>query len=86
MDAALAVLEGKGDVAFGLASAAAIHRLTFVPIVEERFDLLVDRHSWFEPAFQAFWQFCGTAEFQARAREFSGYDVANLGAVHFNGP
>lgn len=86
MDAALAVLEGKADVAFGLASAAAIHRLRFVAVIEERFDLLVDRRSWFEPAFQMFWRFCGSDEFQSRAREFAGYDVAQLGAVHFNGP
>lgn len=85
LDAALALLEGKADVAFGLASVAATHRLRFVPILEERFDLLVDRRAWFEPAMQRFWQFCADRAFRARAGELSGYDVSAQGTVHFNG-
>ncbi len=85
VDAATTVLEGKADVAFGLASVAAIHRLRFVPIVEERFDLLVDRRAWFEEAFQRFWQFCGTDALRARADELEGCDIAQLGTIHFNG-
>lgn len=84
-DAALAVLECKADVAFGLASVAATHRLRFVPIMDERFDLLVDRRAWFEPPLQQFWGFCASKAFQARAAELEGYDVAGLGTVHFNG-
>ncbi len=85
VDAALALLEGKADVAFGLASVAATHRLRFVPILEERFDLLVDRRAWFEPAWQRFWQFCDSDVFRARASELSGYDISGQGVVHFNG-
>ena len=84
-DAALALMEGKGDVAFGLASVAATHRLRFVPILEERFDLLVDRKAWFEPALQTFWRFCAGEAFQVRAAELDGYDVSGQGTVHFNG-
>ncbi len=85
LDAALALLEGKADAAFGLSSVAATHRLRFVPILEERFDLLVDRRAWFEPALQSFWQFCASTAFRARASELSGYDISNQGTVHFNG-
>ncbi len=85
VDAALAVLEGKADVAFGLASVAATHRLRFVPIMRERFDLLLDRKAWFEPPLQTFWRFCADKAFQARAAELEGYDVSGLGTVQFNG-
>ncbi len=85
VDAATTVLEGKADVAFGLASVAAIHRLRFVPIVEERFDLLVDRRAWFEAPFQTFWQFCGSNAMRTRADELEGCDISQLGTVHFNG-
>jgi molybdate-binding protein len=84
-DTALAVLEGKADAAFGLASIAAQYRLPFVPLIEERFDLLIYRRAWFEPPMQTFLQFCRSQIFQTRAREMTGYDIANLGAVHFNG-
>ncbi|MEM1200595.1 MAG: helix-turn-helix transcriptional regulator [Pseudomonadota bacterium] len=85
LDAALALLEGKADAAFGLASVASTHRLRFVPILEERFDLLIDRRAWFEAPLQSFWQFCASTAFQARAGELSGYDISDQGTVHFNG-
>jgi len=84
-DAALAVLEGKADAAFGLQALAVQYRLSFVSVIRERFDLLVDRRAWFEPAMQAFWAFCRSDAFQAKAAELHGYDVSGLGRVHFNG-
>lgn len=84
-DAALAVLEDKADVSFGLQSLAEQYQLAFVPIVEERYDLLVDRRSWFEPPMQALLRFCSGPAFKQRAAELAGYDVGELGRVHFNG-
>jgi excisionase family DNA binding protein len=85
-DAALAVLEGKADAAFGLKYLAAQYRLGFVPVVDERFDLLVDRRAWFEPPMQALLDFCRSAPFATRLGELEGYDASGLGRVHFNGP
>lgn len=84
-DAALQVLEGRSDVSFGLQALAVQYGLGFVPVIEERFDLLIDRHCWFEPALQRFLNFCQTNAFQQRAREFVGYDTSAFGTVHFNG-
>ena len=84
-DAALAVLEGKADAAFGLASVAAQYRLPFTPLIEERFDLLADRRAWFEPPMQLFLKFCRSEAFTERARELSGYDISEFGEVRFNG-
>jgi len=85
-DAALSVLDGKADAAFGLQTFAEQYRLPFVPVIEERYDLLVDRRSWFEPAMQTFLRFCRTDAFRARAAELAGYSVRDFGRVHFNGP
>ena len=84
-DAALAVLEGKADAAFGLMGLARRHRLAFVPVLRERFDLLVERRTWFEPPLQRFLAFCRSETFQTKAAELHGYDVAGLGTIHFNG-
>jgi putative molybdopterin biosynthesis protein len=86
VDAALAVLEGKAEATFGLAALAAQYRLRFLPVVEERFDLLVDRRAWFEPPLQRFLAFCRSEAFASRAQELEGYDVSCFGTVHFNGP
>jgi len=86
VDSALAVLDGKADAAFGLAALAAQYRLPFLPLLWERFDLVVDRHAWFEPPMQIFLDSCRSEAFYARARELAGYDISQLGKVHFNGP
>jgi putative molybdopterin biosynthesis protein len=84
-DAALAVLEGKADAALGLRAMAHQLRLGFVPLIRERFDLLVDRAAWFDPPLQQLVTFCRSGAFLAKAGELAGYDVSGFGKVHFNG-
>ena len=85
-DVALAVADGKAEVGLGLAAMARQFRLDFVPLVRERYDLLVRRRAWFEPPLQRLWTFCRTAAFVAKARDLCGYEVGGLGRVHYNGP
>ena len=85
-DVALAVADGKAEAGLGLAAMAAQFRLDFVPLVRERFDLVIWRRAWFEPPLQRLFAFCRRAAFTARAAELGGYDVAGLGTVHYNGP
>ena len=85
VDAVLAIQEGKADTTFGLASIAAQYNLSFAPIIEERFDLLVDRRAWFEPAWQSLLKFCHSSSFKQRAEELTGYRIDELFAVRFNG-
>ncbi len=84
-EAALAVLEGRADVAFGLECLAAKMQLHFIPVINERFDLLVDRRAWFETPFQAFLAFCRSETFIRRAADMRGYDISGHGTIHFNG-
>ena len=84
-DAAVAVLEGKADVAFGLQALAAQYRLDFVPVVHERYDLLIDRRAYFDTGMQVLLAFCHGRAFARKAKELAGYDVGSLGRVHFNG-
>ncbi|WP_274427130.1 helix-turn-helix transcriptional regulator [Chelativorans sp. YIM 93263] len=84
-EAALQVQEGKAQVAFGLAAMAARYRLGFVPLLEERFDILIWRRDYFEAPFQAFMRFLAGKPFADRAGELMGYDISGLGSVHFNG-
>ena len=85
-DAALAVAEGKADAAFGLLALARQFRLGFVPLVRERFNLLVDRRAWFDPPLRKLIKFCRSDSFRQKANELQGYDVSGFGRVHFNGP
>ena len=83
-DAALAVSDGAADAAFGLAAMADQYRLHFVPLITERFDLLIDRRAWFDPPMQTLVEFCRGTQFADKARAMRGYDVTGFGRVHFN--
>ena len=83
-DVALQVVEGKADFAFGLASVAAQYRLPFVPLIDEDFDLLVDRRSYFDHGFQGLMAFTRSNAFADRARELQGFDVSECGTVRLN--
>ena len=84
-DAVLAVLEGETDAAFGLFCVAGQYRLDFVPVLKERFDLLVWRSEWFEPPFQSLLALTRSPTFQNKAATMKGYDISGLGTVHYNG-
>jgi excisionase family DNA binding protein len=85
-DAAMMVLEGRADIAFGLEAAAGQMKLGFVPVLSERFDLAVDRKAWFDPPFQALLKFLYSTAFSERASALGGYDISGLGTVHYNAP
>lgn len=85
VDAVVEVVEGRADATFGLATLASQYRLGFVPLIDERYDILVDRHAWFEPTWQALLAFCASAEFEQYAQEMDGYDVSGRLQVRFNG-
>jgi len=84
-DAAQVVADRMGEVTLGLRATAAPLKLKFMPLLRERFDLLVDRKAWFEPPMQAFLAFCRTEPFRSKAHAMGGYDVTGLGRVHFVG-
>jgi putative molybdopterin biosynthesis protein len=83
-DAALMVQDGNADMAFGLASVATQLRLEFVPVVEERYDLVVDRRAWFEAPMQKLVTFCRSPALAEKAAALTGYDVSAQFQVHFN--
>ena len=85
-DLAAAVAGGAADAALGLEAMARQFRLSFTPLVEERYDLLVERRAYFVPPLQALLAFCRTPAFADQAAALGGYDIRGFGTVHWNGP
>lgn len=85
MDAVLAVASGTARATFGLEPLARQFGLGFKPMIEERYDLLVDRKGWFDPPMQALLAFLHGDAFLAKAAATQGYDIADLGEVRWNG-
>jgi putative molybdopterin biosynthesis protein len=84
-DLAAALADERADVGLGLEAAARRFGLDFVPLTEERFDLLVWRRAYFDAPFQKLLALCATEAFAEKAKSFGGYNLSGLGAVHFNG-
>lgn len=85
-DVAESVRAGRAEAGLGLESVARQHGLDFIPLVEERFDLLVCRRFYFEPPFQALLDFAAGVVFRDRAADLGGYDVSEIGWVRDNAP
>jgi excisionase family DNA binding protein len=83
-EVAAAVAEGRADAGFGIRAEAAARGLGFVPLIRERFDLVMDRRHYFGAPMQALLGFARGPVFAARAARMGGYDVAGTGAVAFN--
>ena len=83
-EAAQLVRSGDADATFGIQPVADTYGLDFVPLIEERFDILVDRKAWFGPPLQTLFEFCRTDTFLDRANSQPGYDVSQFGHVVWN--
>lgn len=84
-DVAMAVAEGRADAGLAVAAVARLLRLDFVPLAEERFDILLWRRAYFEEPFQKLLTFARGPRLAERAAELGGYDVGGLGSVVWNG-
>lgn len=84
-EAATVVAAGQADAAPGLEAVANQFGLAFVPTMQERFDLVVERRAWFEAPFQKLMEFARSDKLSVKAAELGGYDVSNLGRVIWNG-
>lgn len=76
-----AVASGQADCAPGLLNLARLYGLDFMPLREERFDLLVDRYSYFEHPFQKLLSFTRSQSFQKKLNNMPGYKTDGLGEV-----
>ena len=70
---------GVGDVGIGTEAAALAENLSFVPLAEERFDLLMPAARLEEPTFARLVDLAGRRAFRQEASCLPGYDVSTSG-------
>ncbi|WP_323769864.1 helix-turn-helix transcriptional regulator [Antarctobacter sp.] len=83
-EAVQAVARGEADATFGLETVARDFGLRFVPLMDERFDLLIDRRAYFEPPMQGLMHFCQGSALRFQAARLGGYDLDEVGRVRWN--
>ena len=82
-DIAQAIRAGHGDCGVATRAVATSTGLDFVPLLMERFDLLMRQRDAFRPQLQKLLKLLGTSQFATRAAELGGLDVSGAGSVRW---
>jgi putative molybdopterin biosynthesis protein len=76
-EAAALILAGKADVSLGLQAAAHQHGLDFIPLFEERYDLVLPREN--EKTLLPLLDYLQTATFRTELNALTGYNSTHSG-------
>ena len=76
-EAAALIEENKADVSLGLQAAAHQHGLDFIPLFEERYDLVLPREN--EKSITPLLDYLQTASFRSELNVLTGYNSAHSG-------
>jgi molybdate-binding protein/DNA-binding transcriptional regulator YhcF (GntR family) len=77
---ARAVAEGRADVGLGISAAAAAYGLDFIPLGQERYDLVIPAELWDTPCLKLLRSVVGSSSFKDAVKALGGYDVSETGA------
>ena len=83
MDVGLEILSGRADVGPGIRPVASLLGLDFLPLRQERYDLLVTRERFFDQGIQFFLSLLHEKTFIETAEQLEGYDVSISGKMIF---
>lgn len=78
---AACVARGSADVALGIKAAAQKMGLSFIPLAEERFDLIMRPESHNEETLDRFYELICSSSFKESIQDLEGYDFKNIGEI-----
>ena len=81
LEVGLRVLSGRCDVGLATRTTAHLLGLDFVPLVRERFDMVVPKDRFFTAGIQRLLGVVGSREFRDRVSALGGYDVTESGRI-----
>jgi molybdenum cofactor synthesis domain-containing protein len=79
MAVAVGVLSGRADVGMAIYAAARALGLDFVPIAEERYDLVISDAVWGDPKIELLMRIIVSESFRKTVTDLGGYDVSVSG-------
>jgi putative molybdopterin biosynthesis protein len=83
MEVALAVLQGSADVGMGIRAAAKALGLDFIPIANERFDLIIPNEYCSTEAVGALCRSLDLDEFKSTITHMGGYETYDTGKIMY---
>jgi len=79
MSVAVAVLAGKADAGLGILAAARALQLDFIPVTEERYDLIIPRQYLPLPSIQKLLEIIHSSQFKEAVEQMGGYSTRETG-------
>ncbi|MDP3039677.1 MAG: substrate-binding domain-containing protein, partial [Deltaproteobacteria bacterium] len=77
----LSVLAKETDLGLATGSVSKLLGLSFIPLTQESFDMLLDQSTFFERGVQAFIEILNSKEFRTRVENLGSYDFKNSGKI-----
>jgi putative molybdopterin biosynthesis protein len=77
----LSLLSGEADVGIASAAVAKILDLNFQPLISERFDMILDKNTFFQPVVQTFIETLKSDQFKNRVGKIGNYDFKDAGHI-----
>ena len=77
----LSLISGEADVGIASAAVAKILDLNFQPLVDERFDMILDKSTFFQPGIQAFIETLQSEKFKNRVEKIGNYNFKDAGRI-----
>jgi putative molybdopterin biosynthesis protein len=81
MAVAVNVLSGTADAGLGILAAARALGLDFIPLLPERYDLVVPESTFQDPRFQTLLAVIRSSDFKDAAQALGGYDLQDCGKI-----
>ncbi len=80
----LSILAKETDVGLATGSVSKLLGLSFIPLTQESFDMLLDQSTFFERGVQAFIEILNSKEFRIRVENLGSYDFKNSGKIIYS--
>ncbi len=77
----VAIASGRADCGLGIAAAAQALKLDFIPLYEERYDLVVPTRFYDSALLQPVWQVLHDSQFRQAVAAMPGYSVQRMGEI-----
>ena len=77
----LSILSKEADVGIATGAVAKLLGLSFVPITQESFDMILDQPTFFERGVQAFIEILNSPGFRSRVEPLGSYDFKDSGKI-----
>jgi len=80
----LSILSKEADVVIATIAVSKLFGLSFIPITRERFDMILDRTTFFDKGIQAFIEVLNSPAFRKRVEKVGNYDFSNSGKILYS--